>query len=338
MINQYKDKYLLGVDTGSSKTHALIAKSNGDAIGFGEAGCGNYEVVGYELFREAIEESTNQALMMAKTQKEEISAMGFAISGYDWPSEEPLMRKAIKSLGIDCQYKFVNDVTIGLIAGAEDGWGLAVDAGTGNNVRGRDKAGNIGRITGNSVYSGEIGGGGEIVWLAQIAVTHAWTLRGPKTDLTQAMISFTGVKTEFELIEGLCTNQINIPPFFAEEVFRLASEGDNVARNVIKTAAIELAINTNAVIEQLELAREKFDVVLIGSVFKAGEIYLQPFRQTIHTIAPNASFIHLAVPPVIGSVLLAAEILSIPVNNLKSNLVESFKKRFPEHFLDIDLD
>ena len=56
-----------------------------------------------------------------------------------------------------------------------------MDAGAGNNVRGKDQTGKIGRITGNSVYSGEIGGGGEMVWLAQVGVTHAWTQRGPKT-------------------------------------------------------------------------------------------------------------------------------------------------------------
>lgn len=214
-----KTLYLLGVDTGSSKTHAMITTSDGKVLGFGESGCGNYEVVGYDLFRDAVEEAVNQALITAKMEKDEISAMGFGISGYDWPSEEPLMKKAIESLGIQCDYRFVNDVMIGLMAGSSEGWGVAVDAGAGNNVRGINQAGKIGRITGNSVYSGEIGGGGEMVWLAQIAVTHAWTGRGPKTSLTEAFIDFAKVETEFTLIESFCTNQIHIPPLLLKSSF-----------------------------------------------------------------------------------------------------------------------
>ena len=332
------DKILLGVDTGSSKTHALVAKSNGEALGFGESGCGNYEVVGYDLFQDAIHGSVNQALAMAGVEKNNISAMGFGISGYDWPAEEPLMIKAIESLEIQCDYQFVNDVSIGLIAGSDDGWGLAVDAGTGNNVRGRNREGKIGRITGNSVYSGEIGGGSEIVWLAQIAVTHAWTLRGPKTKLTQAFVDFAEVESEFALIEGICTNQIHLPPFLTEVVFRLATEGDAVANNIIKTAAIELAINANAVIKQLKLENEVFDTVLIGSVFNAGEIYIQPFRDTIHSVAPGANLLHLKVPPVVGSVLLAAEVLKIPIKKIKPRLLNSIHEHLQGKILDIDLN
>ena len=39
--------YFLGVDIGGTKSHALIADETGRAIGFGEAGPGNYEDVGY---------------------------------------------------------------------------------------------------------------------------------------------------------------------------------------------------------------------------------------------------------------------------------------------------
>jgi N-acetylglucosamine kinase-like BadF-type ATPase len=115
------------------------------------------------------------------------------------------MVEAIESLQIDCDYQFVNDVELGLLAGSENGWGVAVDAGTGNNIRGRDQSGRTGRITGNSVYFGEIGGAGEMVWLAQIAVTHAWTQRGPKTKLTTCFIDFLDVDSEFAMIEGLAT-------------------------------------------------------------------------------------------------------------------------------------
>lgn len=315
--------YLLGVDTGTSKTHALIATIAGKVLGFGESGCGNYEVIGLEGFHDVLWDAVDQAMRMAAINKDQIKAMGFGISGFDWPSEEPVMHEAIKTLGIDCAYQFTNDVTVGLIAGTSEGWGVAVDAGTGNNVRGRDRAGRLGRITGNSAWCGEVGGGGEMVWLATIAVIHAWSLRGPKTKLTQLFMDYAEFETEPDLIEAIATGQINLPPILAEEIFRLAAEGDQVAGEIVHTSAVELAENVNAVIRQLDLRSEPFEIVLIGSIFKAGEQYLKPFRQTVRAFAPSAKFIQLSVPPVVGAVLLAAETIGITIHAIRQALIDS---------------
>lgn len=317
-------KFLLGLDTGSSKTHALVSTCEGQVIGFGESGSGNYEVVGLEGFKKAMQRAADAALTMAGIEKERVSAMGFGISGYDWPSEQPVMVEAISSLGMECPYQFVNDVLLGLIAGSEKGWGVAVDAGTGNNVRGRDATGRIGRITGNSVYCGEIGGGGEMVWLAQIAVTHAWTGRGPKTRLTPMLMAFCKAETEFALIEGLATDRFQLPASLAKEVFRLAHEGDRVATEIITTSAQELAINVNAVIKQLDLKDQTFDLILIGGVFNAGALYLEPFLNTVRAFAPGINVISLTLPPVIGAILLAGEAAGIHPHQIRPRVIESF--------------
>lgn len=317
-------KFLLGFDTGSSKTHALVSTCEGQVLGFGESGSGNYEVVGLEGFKQAMQRAADAALTMAGINKARVSAMGFGISGFDWPSEKPVMVEAISSLGMECPYRFVNDVLLGLIAGSEKGWGVAVDAGTGNNVRGRDASGRTGRITGNSVYCGEIGGGGEMVWLAQIAVTHAWTGRGPKTRLTPMLMTYCEVETEFALIEGLATDHLHLPASLAKEIFRLAHEGDQVATEIITTSAQELAINVNAVIKQLDLQELTFDLVLIGGVFNAGTLYLEPFLNTVRAFAPGINVIPLSLPPVIGAILLAAEAAGIHPHQIRPMVIESF--------------
>lgn len=322
MVTNFDNQgYLLGVDVGTSKTHALLTDCEGKVIGFGEGGAGNYEVVGLEGFTQAMHEAIQNACKRGNITDKHILAMGLGVSGYDWPSEEPLIMEAIEALGMGCQYQFTNDVLIGLIAGATQGWGVAVDAGTGNNVRGQDQNGRIGRITGNSAWFGEIGGGGEMVWLAQIAVTHAWTLRGPKTELTQAFMSFAGVDSELALIEGLATDVIHLPPILAKEIFRTAEQGDPVAKEIITTSAHDLALNVNAVIRQLELQEQTFDLVLIGSIFKSGEPYMDPFRQTVHSFAPHANLVHLSVPPVVGSILMAAEMVGIKTKSFRENLL-----------------
>ncbi len=316
-------KYLLGVDVGSTKTHAMLADTNGKALGFSQGGGGNYEVVGVEGMTNTINSVISDCLHKVKVSQEEILAMGFGISGYDWPSEKPMMIDAIDSLSIPAKYKIANDAEIGLIAGAPDGWGIAVDAGTGNNIRGRGKAGESGRITGNSISFGEFGGASELVWLAITAATYAWSLRGPKTKLTSIFMEHTGVESEDTLIEGLATHQINLSPTLAKDIIQAAIDGDKVAQDIVDFSAHDLAKNVISVIKQLDIKDENFDIVLIGSMFKSGDIYISPFSQTILAFAPNARFISLEVPPVLGAVLLAAEKVDLLSQDFRKTLNQS---------------
>jgi N-acetylglucosamine kinase-like BadF-type ATPase len=293
-----KAQYLLGVDVGNSKTHALLATLSGEAVGFAEVGCGSYEVLGAEGYTQALQEVTSLALAEAGVGKSDIAGMGFGIAGYDWPSEQALHAAGIEALGIDAPYAFVNDVEIGIYAGAEAGWGIAVDAGTGNNVRGRDAQGRTGRITGNSFRFGEFGGGSELIGRAVIAVSYAWTERGPQTALTQAFLDFFGVDNVDDLMEGLAMQRLQPLPPLAEAIFQIAAEGDPVAQEVINWNARELA-----------------------------EIYLAPFREAITAFAPGAKLVRLSVPPVVGSVLLAAETAGIPLPSIRQRLIQTTEER-----------
>ena len=311
---------LLGVDAGTSKTHAVITDRLGRVLGFGKSGCGNYENVGFEGMTASINKAVQEALHHSGGSKSDLLAMGFGLAGYDWPSERELMVKAIETLEIPADYDLVNDVELGLIAGTRNGVGIAVDAGSGNNIRGRNKIGEIGRITGNGIFFGELGGASELVWQSLIAVTYAWTKRGPKTGLTDLLKSHLGVESEFCLIEGLATGKFLPSAIIAKDIFHLASAGDSVAIEIIHHSAVDLAENVIAVTNQLNFENEAFDIVLMGSVFKAGDIFTKPFKELIINFAPKVHIATLKVLPVIGAILLAAEKANILTNSFRDNL------------------
>src|SRR4030042_4801437 len=148
--------YYLGVDIGGTKSHALIADSEGNAVGFGTFGPGNHEEVGYEGLRIALQTVTQKALVMAGLKIEQISAGGFGVAGYDWPSERQPTLEAIETIGLKAPVEAVNDTIIGLLAGASQDWGVAVVAGTGTNCRGWGKDHKVGRGAGGG--DGEKGG------------------------------------------------------------------------------------------------------------------------------------------------------------------------------------
>ncbi len=301
-------KYFLGVDIGNSKSHALIADENGRSVGLGVAGPGSWEPVGWKMARIVLHDIVNQALIQAGINKYEIVGAGFGYAGYDWPEDRAGHVEMIDSLGlVNAQYVLGNDTLVGLVAGAKQGWGVVVSAGTSNNCWGRDSNGRIGRVTGTGSWFGEYGGAAEIVTKAVQAVAAAWTLRGPKTALSTALVAEAGAQDISDLLAGLVRERYHLTPSVAPLVFEVAAQGDPVALNIITWAGQELGSLAVGVIRQLNFESITFDVILSGSVYKGGELLIEPLRQTIQTVAPGAKLVRLHAPPVVGGVLLGME-------------------------------
>ena len=301
-------KYYLGVDVGSSKTHALIADESGRRVGVGLSGPGNHQTVGYEGMYSALLESISQALGDAKLTIDNISGSGFGISGFDWPSDKTQMLETITRLDLPGPLDIQNDAILGLAAGAEGGWGIAVVSGTGCNCWGWDRdRKQIGRVTGFGELTGEAAGSTELVYRAMQRVAQAWTRRGPDTDLSQGFVDYVGAEDIEDLIEGYTTYRYQVGGSAAPLIFQVADGGDQVACELVYWAGSELGELAKAVIRQLDFQALEFDVVLVGSMFDSGPMLIDPMRETIKELAPGARLVKLDVPPVLGAVLLGME-------------------------------
>jgi N-acetylglucosamine kinase-like BadF-type ATPase len=316
-------RYFLGIDIGATKSHALIADERGRAIGFGQSGSGNYEDVGWDGLREALHTITDQALVSAGIEREQLAGAGLGIAGYDWPDEQDPTRQAIESLGLSAPFEFVNDAVIALLAGATQGWGVAVVAGTSNNCRGRDQRGREGRVTGCGPAFGESGGAGELVDKAIQAVSMAWTRRGPSTKLAEAFTELAGAADVEDLIEGLALGRYHLSHAVAPVIFQVAARGDEVAQSTIRWAGRELGSLAVGVIRQLGFESLDFEVVLAGSLYDGGPLLTETMRAKIHAVAPGARLIRLEAPPVVGGVLLGMEQARIQTGPLRPVLAES---------------
>jgi N-acetylglucosamine kinase-like BadF-type ATPase len=306
--------YYLGADLGATKTHTIIVDDTGRVLGFGESGPANHEDVGYDGMLGAMQQGLDMALRTAGLNKADIAGAGFGVAGYDWPSEAEDTAAIIEKLGLNAPYKFVNDAVPGLVAGSEEGWGIVVVSGTGSNCRGWDKEHKReGRVTGHGVLMGEGAGGSELIHRTMQHVGYAWTKRGPMTALVDAFIKYAAAKDLEDLMRGYTTYQYHIGAEAAPIVFRVAQEGDEVARSLSHWAGCELGEMANAVIRQLEFENLAFDVVMTGSMFEGGPLLIEPMRETIHNFAPDARLVRLRVPPVIGGVILGMEAARLQV-------------------------
>jgi N-acetylglucosamine kinase-like BadF-type ATPase len=319
-------RFFLGVDVGATKSQALIADEAGKVVGWGEGGPGNYEVVGYAGLAARLQEITQQTLNAAGISIAQIAAAGLGVAGYDWPAEREPTLKAIQTLGLQAPLELVNDTVIGLLAGASEGWGVAVVAGTSNNCWGWDRQRRIGRVTGNGPLMGEYGGASELVKKAVHAVAAEWTRRGPSTALTQRFVRLTGAVDSADLLQGLALGRYHVGADAAPLVFEAAQKGDQVAGEVIRWTGRELGSLANGVIRQLGFEKLAFEVVLVGSLYDGGPSLIEPMRETIHALAPQSRLVRLAVPPVLGAVLLGMEQAGLKAQAHRPALIRSIEK------------
>ncbi|HEY3475789.1 MAG TPA: BadF/BadG/BcrA/BcrD ATPase family protein, partial [Anaerolineales bacterium] len=131
--------YFLGIDVGSSKTHALIVDESGRCVGFGRAGGGNHQAVDYERLEQVLKMSFTAASQKASVTKDQLAGAGFGVAGYDFPTDRGPHLQAVASLGLSCPVEVVNDGWNGLFAAARRGIGVNVTAGSGVNCRGRGR-------------------------------------------------------------------------------------------------------------------------------------------------------------------------------------------------------
>jgi N-acetylglucosamine kinase-like BadF-type ATPase len=302
-------KYFLGIDVGSSKTHALISDEAGRCVGFGKAGSGNHQGVGYDGLTRVLQESFTQARKMSGVDVAHFAGAGFGVSGCDFPSDREPHLQAIAKLGLSCPVEVVNDGMNGLYAGATRGIGVNVTAGSSVNCRGKNKDGKEGRIVGNGMPFGEFGGGMEITVKALQMVNYAWIKRNPPTMLTKILLEVTGAKGELDLMEGISNNRFPSwpSPRIVLEVFRAAREGDDSARGIIRWAGEELGWLAVSVARQIEMENDEVEIIQSGSIFDAGEIITEPMRDLVLEHCPKAKLIRLDGPPAVGAVILGME-------------------------------
>jgi N-acetylglucosamine kinase-like BadF-type ATPase len=308
--------YYLGIDIGATKTAALICDENGNFLGDGQGGPGNHESVGFDGMEKSVRQALDAALKNAGIRMDQLTGAGFGIAGYDWQSEEPQMKEVIHKVGIQAPFKMVNDVVLGLLAGTSEGWGVAVVSGTGCNCRGWDREHKReGRVTGYGITMGEGAGGSELIHRTMQAIGYSWTQRLPPTALAPVFIEMTGAKDLEDLIQGYTAHYYEIGANAARTVFRVAEQGDEIANQLVRWAGIELGEMANAVIRQLNFEDIEFEIALIGSMFKSGEILIKPMRETVHAVAPKAKLIPTEARPVLGAALLGMEAGGLTLSN-----------------------
>lgn len=320
-------RYFLGVDIGNTKSHAMICDDRGRLLALAHSGQGNHEVVGREGLTATLHTIVADALLQAGLHAADIAGAGYGIAGFDWESDRPLHEAVIAEVCPPAPYLLVNDAVLGLVAGATEGWGVVVSAGTSCNARGRDRLGREGRITGNGAWFGEYGGGIELVYKGLELISRAWSLRAPETSLSEKYVQRTGAADVTDMLEGLARGRYHLRATDAPLVFEAAAEGDAVARGAIVWLAQELANLAVGIVHQLHFEETPFELVLAGSIYRGTPLIHEVLLAEVQQVAPHVALRYLDAPPVVGGVFLGMECAEVPFVPLRAHVIEQARQR-----------
>jgi N-acetylglucosamine kinase-like BadF-type ATPase len=117
-----------------------------------------------------------------------------------------------------------------------------------------------------------------------------------------------------ELLEKVMRGQVHVRSRFAPQVFECAVAGDGVAQSIVRRAGTTIGANVLSVADELGMLEEPFDLVTAGGVFSSGAPLLyESLSETIHVRAKQVNVVQLQALPVVGALLLAFDLLDLPV-------------------------
>ncbi len=224
----------------------------------------------------------------------------------------------------------LDDVPAG---GADRLWGVGVTCGAGINCAGLAPDGRTAGYLALGQITGDWGGGYGLGFEAQWWAIRAQDGRGPATALRQLVPRHFGLAEPTDVAVALHLGKIGYDRIgeLAPLVFEVADAGDEVARDLVRKLAVEIAVMAIAVIERLDLAHAQVPVVLGGGVVAGRHpALIDAITTQITAAAPACTVKVIEAPPVAGAALLGLDKIAAPVTAM-TKLRTSLAAHSPEH-------
>jgi len=296
--------HVLGIDAGGTKTVCLLADSEGAIVSEGRGPGANLHTAG-----ELAVEKVLHAAMEAAIGDRDITpaAICLGIAGVDREDEATAVRAIMRRIGYKSRVLVVNDALIGLVAGARDDPGIAINAGTGSIVYGRNAQFEAARAGGWGHMIGDEGSGYWIGRESLAAVMRAFDGRGPETRLAGDILSYFNVDDESRLPRIVYDRELPRVSVAALGPIaqRAAERGDAVALRILERAAEELVLAARSVATRLEMRGDAFTFYLAGGVFRVVPWLVDELARRLGEVAPRAQVQTLDEEPAVGAVWLA---------------------------------
>lgn len=296
--------FVLGIDAGGTKTVCLVADEQGHVLGSARGPGANLATLGELEVEKVLHEVMEQA-MVGQSGAPAVICLG--IAGVDRAVDAAIIRSIMRRIGNKAPVLVVNDALIALEAGAGDGPGIVLIAGTGSICYGRNDRGHAARAGGWGYILADEGSGW---WMGQRAIQAVMRQadgRGPATSLTPRVLAYFGVTDPALVVHEVYYHdpRRRLIAGLGPAVQASVDEGDPVAREIVADAAGELALAARSVAEKLEMRGAQFPLVLSGGAFRVVTSLLTDLTSRVAEVVPRGQPRLLDVEPAMGAVRLA---------------------------------
>ena len=308
---------ILGIDGGGSRSCAVLADETGQVLGRGTSGPGNYHNLGVEAVKANLAEAVRQAWRRADLAPRRADAAFFGLGSIVCQEDRDVIHGIAEELeiapkdaiGVD------HDLRVALAGGLAGRPGIVLIAGTGSSCYGRTEDARCWRAGGWGPVLDDRGSGYDLGRRAMIAAVRDLDGRLEPTVLRQRVLDVLGLDDMQKIMfrvdgQGLSRREIAA---LACMVTAAAEQGDAVARAIIHEGADQLALMIRTVADALFAdGDEPVRVTTAGGLMQAGPVVAHPLHEAVARRAPRCRIEEPVLPPELGALLLARELLGLP--------------------------
>jgi len=329
-------EYVIGIDTGATKSHLALFDTDGTLVDFGEWGPLNHEVLpgSFAQFGDEINRFVSGVLSKNNISMNRIAYSVMGIAGVDTKKQHHIISDILSKTGFG-RFTLVNDAFVGIPAGNPAGTGICAINGSGCTLAGVNSAGKTLQIGGVGFLSADNGGGGHMSRQAISAVYGELFRKNEPTWMTQAMFKILGITSKYDFVEvfneKIDDKSIELRSF-VKLLFEAAGHNDHVAKKILRDVADSYCRGIACMIEELDYSTaEVIYIILAGSVFVKPEnpFLVNSLKDSLRKYKHDYKFIYtvLDVPPVAGAVIWALNSLKgsgAHYDKVRSQLAEKF--------------
>lgn len=283
--NPLPAQMFLGIEGGGTHTVGLFVDGEGSLKKRVEAGPANFRLLTNTQLEELLGAFTTDCARP--------SAVGIGLAGVRDDKDRARLRAVLDRVWPGVPAAAGNDLETALAASTETAESNAnarvvIISGTGSCVFGQDRAGNSLKVGGWGQLLGDRGSGYELGLTAARSCIQQYDRTGRWPALGERLLRVLLLNEPNELIAWAQRSPKAAMASLAVEVFGAASEGDRLARCLVKDAATALAADGISCAQRLCGRRARVDFVLAGSVFTKQPTFARTVVQAIRTRLPLA--------------------------------------------------
>jgi glucosamine kinase len=306
------DEVILAIDGGGTRTRCLAIDRDGRVLGTGDAGPSNHLLIEHGSARQSLSTAMDHALASADVSRSAVRCTAAGLAGVDYDGRGADVAGGLID-GVGATVLVIEgDMVIAHLAALGGHPGVVALAGTGSSILGIAADGTRLKVGGWGPLYGNEGSAHGIARQALVAAARAYDGVGPATGLVHGILQRLGVadfQHTLDVIYGAGLGTTDIAAL-APLVSDVAEAGDEVAREILVRAGVDLADGVAVVIDRLRLAKAHRLVSYQGAVLESCTAVREAFVTALRRRVDGVRVECPRYQPVIGAYLLGCRTLN----------------------------